>query len=71
MKKIVWSTLLVFCISITLNAQETIHTNENEKITFKPKNIIKVYPLAALVGAIGIGYERAINNKKSLNFNLI
>ncbi|MEW7292102.1 DUF3575 domain-containing protein [Aquimarina sp. 2304DJ70-9] len=69
MKKIGCSMLIVLLTIVSINAQEVV--NEKEKITFMPKHIIKVFPLNALNGEIGIGYERVIKPKMSLNFILI
>ncbi len=70
MKKIGWSILIGLLTIVSLNAQETVNDNEKEEITFMPKHIIKIFPLSALVGEIGIGYERVIKPKTSLNFVL-
>ncbi|GAA3607704.1 DUF3575 domain-containing protein [Flavivirga amylovorans] len=70
MKKIGWSILIGLLAIVSLNAQETVHDNKKEENTFTLKSIIKVFPLNALTGEIGIGYERAIKPKASLNFIL-
>jgi len=69
MKKIGWSFLIGLLTMLSLNAQEII--NEKEEISLMPKHTIKVFPLNALNGEIGIGYERTIKPKISLNFTLI
>ncbi|WP_271768044.1 hypothetical protein [Aquimarina algiphila] len=71
MKKIYLSIFIGLLTVVSLNAQETVHDNNKEENTFMPKNIIKVFPLNALIGEIGIGYERVIKPKTSLNFTLI
>ncbi len=70
MKKIGWTILIGVLTVISLNAQETINDSEKRQIEFTPRNIVKLHPIAALVGAIGIGYERVIQPKKSLTFRL-
>ncbi len=68
MKKIDWSILLGLLMIVSLSAQET--KKEKQQTDFKPKNIIKIHPIDALGGAIGIGYERVIKPKTSLEIEL-
>jgi len=66
MKKSSWSVLIGLLTVVSLNAQEVVRDNENKQT----KNIIKIHPLAALGGVIGLGYERVLKPKTSINFVL-
>ncbi len=70
MKKIKWTILIGLLAVISLNAQEKINDSNKKQLEFRPKNIVKLHPLVALAGVIGIDYERVIKPKKSLNFRL-
>jgi|GEM_PF-2764008 len=72
MKNIGWCMLIGLFTIVLLNAQETGSNIEKEKEEYvaMPKHIIKVFPLDALGGSIGLGYERVIRPKRSLNFVL-
>ncbi len=70
MKKIGLNIFIGLLTVVSLNAQKAVQNNNKEN-TFIPKNIIKVFPLNALIGEIGVGYERVIKPKTSLNFTLI
>lgn len=70
MKKSNWSILIGLLMIISLNAQGEASKN-NEEETVEPKNIIKIHPLDALFsGGIGLGYERVIKPKTTLDFEL-
>ncbi len=69
MKKIGYSILIGLVTILSLNAQEI--KSDVEKEGSIPKNNIKVYPIYALSGIIGIGYERVIAPKTSINFILL
>ncbi len=66
MKKIGCCILIGLLTIISLNAQE--EGSDFKKEGSIPKNNIKVYPIYVLSGIIGIGYERVIASKTSLNF---
>jgi len=69
MKKIGWSILIGLLTIVSLTAQEKI--SDNEKETTGPKNIIKIHPLDVLFsGGIGLGYERVIKSKTTIDFEL-
>ncbi|WP_109301019.1 DUF3575 domain-containing protein [Aquimarina sp. AU474] len=65
MKKIGYNILIGLLTIVSLNAQEI--ESDFEKEGSIPKNNIKVYPIYALSGIIGIGYERVITPKMSIN----
>ncbi len=68
MKKIGWTILVGLLTMVSIHAQKTVPNNEKESVI--PKNNIKLHPLNALAGIIGIGYERVIKPKTSINFSL-
>ena len=64
MKKIGWCLLIGLLTITTLKAQEK--TNDS----VFPKNVIKIHPLDAISGGIGLNYERVLKPKTSIEIEL-
>lgn len=60
MKNLKWSILLTLLSIVSLQAQENVNS----------KNVFKVHPIDAFGGGIGLGYERVIKPKLSLDFEV-
>ena len=68
MKTIRLSLSIALLSFVALNAQE--HAQPTNTADISPKHIIKIHPIDALGGGIGLGYERALTPKLSLDIEL-